>query len=129
MAPHIFVEDISIRGIEKARSAYLHGDLKKRLARYHDNPDLVFWRWNRVWLNPKFRDWNIEPLLSSIRCPVLAIQGVDDEYGTIAQIDGIKRHVPQAVSLMIPNCRHAPQKDQPEIVIEAITDFMTRLSG
>ncbi|MBC7204158.1 MAG: alpha/beta hydrolase, partial [Pusillimonas sp.] len=87
-APHIFVEDITTTSIEQAREAYLNTDLPKRFARYHQNPDSAFWGWNDIWLNPEFKFWNIETYLPKIRCPVLAIQGKNDEYGTLAQIQG-----------------------------------------
>ena len=120
LAPHIFVEDVSIRSIEQARGTYLHTDLRQRLARYHDDPDSAFWGWNDIWLDPAFRGWNIERELEAIRCPLLAIQGVDDEYGTLEQIRGIARRVPGTQLLELPRCGHSPHKDQPEAVIEAV---------
>lgn len=92
-APHIFVEDITTSSIEQAREAYLTTDLPKKFARYHQDPDLTFWAWNDIWLNPEFKFWNIEAYLPKIQCPVLAIQGRDDEYGTLEQIQGIHRVV------------------------------------
>src|SRR3546814_3299915 len=94
-APHIFVEDVTISNIEQARSAYLNTDLPRKLGRYHDAPDSAFWGWNDIWLNPEFRAWNIESFLDKITCPILAIQGEDDEYATLEQIRGIKRMAPQ----------------------------------
>ena len=86
VAPHIFVEDCRLRSIAKARDAYVEGDLRERLARYHDDPDSAFCGWNDAWLAPAFRDWNIEAdARRASRCPVLAVQGEDDEYGTLAQ--------------------------------------------
>jgi pimeloyl-ACP methyl ester carboxylesterase len=126
-APHIFVEDATIANIEIARAAYLNTDLPKRLGRYHDDVDSAFWGWNDIWLDPGFRRWNIESYLDSIRCPVLALQGVDDEYGTLEQIRGIARRAPQTRLLEIPGCRHSPHKDQPETVIRAVADFMRGL--
>ena len=89
LAPHIFVEDVTVANIEQARAAYLETDLPKKLGRYHDDVDSAFWGWNRIWLHPPFEQWNIEAELDAIRCPVLAVQGIDDEYGTLAQIRGI----------------------------------------
>jgi pimeloyl-ACP methyl ester carboxylesterase len=127
VAPHVFVEDITLRGIEAARIAYRQTDLRARLARYHDDPDSAFWGWNDIWLDPAFRDWNIEQMLTRIRCPVLALQGEQDEYATLAQIESIARHTPGAVMQALPDCRHSPHVDQPEAVIEAIKTFLQRL--
>jgi len=124
MAPHIFVEDVTVANIETARSAYLEADLRVRLGRYHDSADSAFWGWNRIWLHPPFRRWNIEKEIDKIRCPVLAIQGVDDEYGTLDQIRGIGRKVPQTELLEVDNCGHSPHRDQPERIIIAATRFI-----
>ena len=119
LAPHVFVEDISIASIAQTRDAYLATPLKTKLARFHDDVDSAFWGWNDVWLNPAFRTWNIESLLPEITCPVLAIQGVNDEYGTMAQIDRIALALPHARLLKLPHCGHSPHRDQPSEVIEA----------
>jgi pimeloyl-ACP methyl ester carboxylesterase len=120
LAPHIMVEDLSVHSIAKARTAYRETDLRERLARYHDDPDSAFWGWNDIWLHPPFRQWTIEPEIGSISCPVLAIQGHDDEYGTLEQIRGIARRVPHAQLLELPDCGHSPHRDQPEAVIDAV---------
>ena len=114
LAPHIFVEDISVASIRLARDAYLSDGLRERLARYHADVDSAFWGWNDIWLDPAFRDWNIEAELAGIRCPVLAVQGADDEYGTLEQIDGIARKAPQTRTLVLQQCGHSPHRDQPE---------------
>lgn len=124
LAPHILVEEVSVSSIEKAREAYLQTDLKQRLARYHDDADSAFWGWNDVWLSPAFRTWTIEEEIRAIRCPLLAMQGVDDEYGTLEQVRGIARRLPQAQLLEIPHCGHSPHKDQPQAVIEAVQRFV-----
>jgi pimeloyl-ACP methyl ester carboxylesterase len=124
MAPHIFVEDITVANIEEARKAYTSTDLPKKLARYHDSPDSAFWGWNRIWLHPPFRQWNIEAELVAIRCPVLAIQGQDDEYGTLQQIRGIAERVPQTQLRELPDCGHSPHRDQPERVIAETVSFI-----
>ena len=129
VAPHIVVEDLSVESIAKAREAYLSTDLKQRLARYHDDPDSAFWGWNDIWLHPPFRAWSIEDEVASIRCPLLAVQGVDDEYGTLEQIRGIARRVPHTELLELPQCGHSPHRDQPERLIEAVTDFVHRHQG
>jgi pimeloyl-ACP methyl ester carboxylesterase len=126
LAPHILVEDLSVSGIAKAREAYLTTDLKARLARYHDDPDSAFWGWNDIWLHPPFREWSIEGELGAIRCPVLAVQGLDDEYGTLAQVRGIAQHAPQTELLELPDCGHSPHRDQPDRLIEAVRTFVQR---
>ncbi len=127
LAPHVMVEPLSIESIAKARVAYETADLRTRLARYHDDSDSTFWGWNRIWLAPEFRDWNIEGLLESIRVPVLAIQGVDDEYGTLEQIRSIRRHLPATRLLELPDCRHSAHRDQPAAVLEATREFLAGL--
>lgn len=126
MAPHIVVEDRSIEGIQQARAAYRDADLRQRLARYHADPDSAFWGWNRIWLHPPFRQWSIEAELDTIACPLLAIQGRDDEYGTLEQIHGIARRVPQTELLELEDCGHAPHFRHPQRVIEATTAFIDR---
>ncbi len=124
LAPHIFVEDLSVRSIAQARTAYETTDLRQRLARYHADVDSAFGGWNGIWLDPAFRAWNIERELEAIRCPVLAIQGLDDEYGTLAQIDGIASRVPGTRLLKLPRCGHSPHKDQPQAVMDAAAGFI-----
>jgi pimeloyl-ACP methyl ester carboxylesterase len=114
LAPHIFVEEISVASIRLARDAYLSGGLRERLARYHADVDSAFLGWNDIWLDPAFRDWNIEAELAGIACPVLAVQGEDDEYGTLEQIYGIARRAPQGHTLVLAQCGHSPHRDQPE---------------
>lgn len=133
LAPHMFVEDVSVASIEHARETYVTTDtqganLRVKLARYHDDPDSAFWGWNDIWLDPAFRAWNIESLLPAISQPVLAIQGEDDEYGTMAQLDSIAKHVPHAHLLKLAKCRHSPQRDQPQRVTEAAIEFIARHS-
>jgi pimeloyl-ACP methyl ester carboxylesterase len=124
VAPHVMVEDLSVSSIEKARAAYQETDLPQRLAKYHDDPDSAFWGWNRIWLDPAFRSWSIEDEIAHIRSPLLAVQGVDDEYGSLQQIRGIARRVPQTKLLEIADCGHSPHKDQPQALIEAATAFI-----
>ena len=123
LAPHIKVEEISIRNIAKAKQAYENTDLRQRLTRYHQDVDSAFWGWNRVWLSPEFRSWSIESELSSITCPVLAIQGVQDEYGTLAQIREIQHHVQHTQLLELDNCAHSPHRDQPQALTQACVNF------
>jgi len=124
MAPHIFVEEYGLASIRQAREAYAATELRSKLARYHADVDSAFWGWNDIWLAPAFKAWNIERELSAITCPVLAVQGLDDEYGSIEQIRGIARHVAQAQLVELPACGHSPQRDQPEMLIGAVTLFM-----
>jgi pimeloyl-ACP methyl ester carboxylesterase len=124
VASHVFVEDVSIASIEHARIAYGTSDLRNRLARYHEDPDSAFYGWNDIWLDPAFRAWSIEDGLSSIRCPLLAVQGDDDEYGTMAQLDAIAKRVPHARLLKLPDCGHAPHRDQPAALTRAVVAFM-----
>lgn len=126
LAPHVFVEDLTVASIAQAKIAYRTTDLPARLGRYHDDPDNTFFGWNDIWLLPDFRHWNIEALLPRIACPILAIQGEDDEYGTMAQIDSIVRHVPDVDVLKLADCRHSPHRDQTEAVILAIRRFSER---
>jgi pimeloyl-ACP methyl ester carboxylesterase len=124
LAPHIFTEDMGVANIRAAREAYLSGDLRTRLSRHHDDVDSAFWGWNDVWLDPAFRVWNIEREIASIGCPTLAIQGLQDEYGTLDQIHGIARRVPAARLLELDHCGHSPHRDQPQAVCEAVSDFI-----
>jgi len=124
VAPHIKVEDVSIASIEQARTAYATTDLRARLARYHADPDSAFRGWNDVWLSPTFRDWNIEDELAAIRCPVLAVQGEDDEYGTLAQVRGIAAKLPKTRLLVIVKCGHSPHRDQPALLAQEAARFI-----
>ena len=124
IAPHYRVEDVCIEGIERARVAYEQGDLRKRLAKYHRDVDSAFYGWCHVWLDPARRGWNIEASLKDIACPTLAVQGVQDEYATLDQIEAIQRHAPQTKLLKIDGCGHFPFFAQPEVVVEAIAVFV-----
>jgi pimeloyl-ACP methyl ester carboxylesterase len=124
MAPHVFVEDMCIASIENARQAYLETNLRERLAPYHRDPDGAFWQWNRLWLDPEFRAWNIEHYLPSIRSPLLLIQGHDDEYGTMEQIERIVRRAKLTETLRLAHCRHSPHRDQTGQVLAAARRFI-----
>lgn len=127
MAPHLFVEDVSIRSIRQAREVYLKTDMREKLGRYHADPDSAFWGWNDVWLSPAFASWNIEDELCAITAPILAMQGVDDEYGTLEQIRRIHSLSPRVELAEISDCRHSPHRDQPERVIALCQQFLKRL--
>lgn len=125
IAPHFFTEPAGLKEIAKARDAYQNGDLRTRLARYHHDPDNAFCGWNDSWLDPEFRKWDVSDVLDNIQVPVLAIQGRDDPYGTLAQIDAITARVRQApVTTLIPDdCRHAPHLEHGARVVTAIAGF------
>jgi pimeloyl-ACP methyl ester carboxylesterase len=127
MAPHVMVEEISVRSIAEAKVVYDESDLRQRLAKYHADVDSTFRGWNDIWLHPDFRRWNIETYLPNIACPVLAIQGEDDEYGTLDQIERIAAQAPDVELCKLADCRHSPHKDQPAAVLEAIGGFVDRI--
>jgi pimeloyl-ACP methyl ester carboxylesterase len=129
LAPHFFVEDISITSIAAAKEAYETGDLRSRLARYHgDNVDVAFRGWNDAWLDPKFREWRIDEALAYVRVPILVIQGADDQYGTVAQLEAAERETYcPTETLLLPRCGHSPQNDQPEATLAAIAEFTARV--
>ncbi len=130
IAPHEFVEEETLAGIRLARTAWETTDLPKKLARYHhDQTERVFHDWNDCWLSPAFRDWNIESYLSNIRCPVLAIQGEEDEYATLRQIDLIAEKVSGTQLLKLPKCGHAPQRDREFEVLEALSAWVNRVAS
>lgn len=126
LAPHIIVETLSVTSIAATRETFLSTDLPARLARHHADVESAFWGWNDIWLDPAFSRWSIESLLPDIRCPVLAIQGENDEYGTMAQIDGIADALPrgQCRLLELERCGHSPHRDQPAAVIAAVVAFL-----
>jgi pimeloyl-ACP methyl ester carboxylesterase len=125
LAPHVFVEELTISSIARMRDLYAATDLRERLARYHDDADGAFRGWNDVWLDPAFRAWNIEDVLPSIGCPVLVIQGEDDEYGTAAQVEAVAGGVSGPVTTMLlPGCGHSPHRDRPGDVLDAIARFV-----
>lgn len=126
-APHVFVEDLSIRSIENAKAALATTSLGPKLARYHADAEKTFRGWNDIWLDPSFRRWNIERSLGTIRAPMLAIQGEDDEYGTSAQVAAIEARVPAFRKIMLPQCGHSPHRDQPEATLAAIERFLDGL--
>lgn len=127
MAPHEFVEAETLAGIRAARDIWRDSDWPQKLARYHRDAPRVFADWNDCWLSPAFRDWNIEDCLPAIRCPVLAIQGCDDEYATMRQIEAIAAAVPGTQLLALADCGHSPQRDQEAAVLAALSEFVSCL--
>jgi pimeloyl-ACP methyl ester carboxylesterase len=126
-APHVFVEDSTIASIAAAGQAYVSTDLREKLSRHHSHVDQTFRGWNDIWLHPDFRSWRIDEYLPRIRCPVLALQGYEDEYGTMAQLDYIKEHTTTTRLVRLNDCRHSPHRDQPEILIAECSDFIRLL--
>jgi pimeloyl-ACP methyl ester carboxylesterase len=128
-APHVFVEDVTIDGIRAMQKVYETSDLRRRLGRHHSDPDRVFRRWTRIWLDPRFRSWNIEGLLSTIRAPALLIQGEGDEYGTMEQLDRIAAAMPAAQRLELAECGHSPHRDQGPAVLAATAAFLSGVNS
>ena len=127
MAPHFFVEDISVTAIRAARHAYETGDLRARLARHHANPDTAFRGWNEAWLDPGFRTWNITSAIAAWRVPALAIQGANDPYGTADQVNVIAEYQSDAEIHLIADCGHAPHLEAPDECMDLLTRFLDRL--
>ncbi len=126
LAPHLFAEDLSVASIARAKEAFATGDLRARLAKWHGaNVEGAFRGWNDAWLDPEFRKWNLERFVPRVRVPILVVQGEDDEYGTLAQVDAIERSARVPVeTLVLPACGHAPQKDAREPTTAAIVRFV-----
>jgi pimeloyl-ACP methyl ester carboxylesterase len=128
LAPHVFVEPVCVDSIARIRGTYFGTDLRERLARYHAHVDDAFLGWADTWLLPQFRAWSIEELLPRIARPMLLIQGRDDEYGTLAQLDRIETGVRGPTSrLVLDRCGHSPHRDQEAAVLDAIAAFVNGL--
>ncbi|MFQ5437803.1 MAG: alpha/beta fold hydrolase [Paracoccaceae bacterium] len=128
MAPHLFTEEVGLASIAGAKNAFETGDLRARLARHHKDVDNAFRGWNDAWLDPAFRAWNIETYIARITVPVLAVQGQNDQYGSLAQIEALERGLRVPFSRIIPkDCRHSPHLDQPERTLEAVANFVAGL--
>jgi len=129
LAPHVFVEDVSVASIAQAKVKFETTNLPEKLARHHRDAARTFWGWNDIWLDPEFRNWHIEEYLPRISCPALVIQGLEDQYGTMAQVEAIQRQSGGPVEVLaLEDCRHSPQRDQPEKVLEAISRFVRKVS-
>ncbi|MDP2817541.1 MAG: alpha/beta hydrolase [Polaromonas sp.] len=127
MAPHLMVEDIAVQAIAQATTAFESGGLREKLARHHADVESAFWQWNDVWLSEGFRRFDIRPDCVRIGAPLLAIQGLGDEYGTMAQLDELTLAAPQTVQLRLADCGHSPQRDQPERTLKAVAAFLQPL--
>lgn len=124
LAPHLFVEPISIQSIEAATRAFEMSGLREALAKYHEDPVRTFHGWADIWLEPDFAAWNIEREVADIRCPVLAIQGDQDQYGTMRQIERIAELTPDVRLHALRDCRHSPHFDQADVVLDTLEDFL-----
>jgi pimeloyl-ACP methyl ester carboxylesterase len=126
LAPHVFCEDVTLASIRAAVEAYRHDDLRERLEKHHGgNVDDAFFGWSGAWLDPAFRDWTIEDSLPGVRVPALVVQGEDDPYGTLRQVDAIEAGCRGGVRrLVLAECGHAPHRDQPEATLQAAADFV-----
>jgi pimeloyl-ACP methyl ester carboxylesterase len=128
LAPHVFVEDRSIAGIAAARVAFAETDLSERLARYHHDAESTFRGWNDVWLSPEFRSWNIEDRLRWIDCPALLLQGAEDQYGTLAQLDAIERGVTGPCRrVVVPGVGHSPHLEAADATRDVVVAFIRAL--
>jgi pimeloyl-ACP methyl ester carboxylesterase len=128
IAPHFFIEDMNIVEIARTKEAYETTDLRARLARWHADVDNAFRGWNDAWLDPEFRKWDITTELAYIRVPMLIVQGADDQYGTVKQIEAAERecYCPVEVA-MLPGARHSPHREAPDVLLETTADFANRL--
>ena len=128
MAPHFFSEPEGLAAIAEAKEAFTSSGLRDRLAKYHSDPDNAFWGWNGAWLDPRFEDWNVADVIDYFRIPTLAIQGADDQYGTLAQIDEIETRSYAPVDIeILKGAKHSPHLEAPESTLAAVTEFCTRL--
>ncbi|WP_298050562.1 alpha/beta hydrolase [uncultured Paenalcaligenes sp.] len=127
LAPHLYIEPMTTAGVQQAIEWYKQGDLRQRLSRYHADVDSAFWGWAGVWGDEYYlHHWNIEQDIKHIKCPVLAIQGTDDEYASLAQIYDLKKHIPHTETCALEVCRHSPYIDMPDRVIDLVTQFLAK---
>ena len=131
IAPHFIVEDISVTSIAEIKKAYETTELKAKLARWHKDVDNAFYGWNGAWLDPEFRNWDISEYLAYIRVPVQIVQGADDQYGTLRQIEIAEEECYCPVeTVILPGAGHSPHREAPEATLRAVADFADRiLSG
>jgi len=128
MAPHFFTEAIGLNEIARARKSFATGALREKLKRWHADVDSAFRSWNEPWLDPAFRSWDITEVLSYIRVPILVVQGEDDQYGTIKQVEVVARECYCPVeTALLPRVRHVPYREAPELTLKIVADFLNRL--
>lgn len=123
-APHVLVEPVTVDSIARIAGMAASTDLVARLGRYHRDPQTTFTRWRDIWLDPAFLDWNLEPLLPGVAAPTLLIQGLNDEYGTLDQLDRIERVVDRTARVTVPKCGHSPHRERPEVVLAEVATFL-----
>jgi pimeloyl-ACP methyl ester carboxylesterase len=126
-APHVFVEDISVKSIAAAKVAFETTDLPRKLARHHADAEGTFRGWNDIWLDPRFRAWNFEDELANVTEPILLLQGEDDEYGTQAQLRSIESRIENVTTILLERCGHSPHRDRTDAVLDAIAAFVAPL--
>jgi pimeloyl-ACP methyl ester carboxylesterase len=127
-APHVFMEEMNVKAIEELTGTFESSDLPERLGKYHRDVRKTFYGWSDVWRSREFRNWNIEKFLPRIRCPVLAIQGADDQYGSMAQVEAIARQAGGPCELLkLESCGHSPHRDQPQATLAAIARFVENI--
>ncbi len=127
LAPHVIVEDITVEAIRATREDYLRGDLRERMARHHDDPNAAFWGWCDVWLDPEFRRWSLEDEVGRVTAPALLIQGADDPYGSLEQLERIEARARGRVERLVLPGGHSPHLEQQERVVEAVSAFASTL--
>ena len=127
LAPHAFVEEVTVEAIRATRREFEEGGLRARMARHHDDPDAAFLGWCDVWLDPAFRDWTLEPEAEAVTAPALLIQGADDPYGSLDQLDRIQALARGPVSRLVVAGGHSPHLEHPETVVAAIAEFAAAL--
>ncbi len=127
MAPHVVVEDVTLDAIRETRERFETTDLRERLARHHDDPDVAFHNWCDVWLDPAFRSWTLEPEAERVTCPVLLIQGTEDPYGTLDQLDRIEARVRGPLRRLVVPGGHSPHRDAPESVLREVAAFVEEI--
>ena len=124
MAPHVLVEDVAVKAIAQAKQAFESGDLRQRLAKHHADVDGAFWQWNDVWLSDAFASFDMRAECRRITAPLLLIQGINDEYGTMRQLDEIALAAPHAQQLRLADCGHSPHRDQPHATLNTVASLL-----
>ena len=129
LAPHVVVEDVTLDAIRETRDRFETGDLRERLSRHHDDPDVAFSGWCDVWLDPAFRSWTLQPDAERVDCPVLLIQGANDPYGTLDQLDRIETRVQGPVFREVVPGGHSLHRDVPDEVLREVVRFLGAVDG